>query len=87
MNSTIWPKPRHIWRSVRADKPRSDVTGVRFFTRPLRPRPQFRLAALRAPAHITFRKDGCAMGDAVAVLYGIFVFVLLMLYVRGCEKV
>jgi len=27
------------------------------------------------------------MGDAVAVLYGIFVFVLLILYVKGCEKV
>jgi hypothetical protein len=49
--------------------------------------PYFPFAALRAPAHISLRKDGCAMGDAVAVLYGIFVFVLLMLYVRGCEKV
>jgi len=27
------------------------------------------------------------MGDAVAVFYGIFVFVLLILYVKGCEKV
>jgi hypothetical protein len=32
-------------------------------------------------------KGGCAMGDAVAVIYGIFVFVLLILYVKGCEKV
>jgi len=27
------------------------------------------------------------MGDAVAVIYGIFIFVLLILYVKGCEKV
>jgi len=27
------------------------------------------------------------MGDAVAVIYGIFVFVILILYVTGCEKV
>ncbi len=32
-------------------------------------------------------KGGFAMGDAVAVFYGIFVFVLLILYVKGCEKV
>jgi len=32
-------------------------------------------------------KGWCAMGDAVAVIYGIFVFVLLILYVKGCEKV
>ena len=27
------------------------------------------------------------MGDALTVIYGIFVFVLLILYVKGCEKV
>jgi len=27
------------------------------------------------------------MGDAIAVVYGIFVFVFLILYVAGCEKV
>ena len=32
-------------------------------------------------------KGGYAMGDAVAVIYGIFIFVLLILYVKGCEKV
>ncbi len=32
-------------------------------------------------------KGWCAMGDAVAVIYGVFVFVLLILYVKGCEKV
>jgi len=34
-----------------------------------------------------YSKGRFAMGDAVAIIYGIFVFVLLMLYVRGCEKV
>ncbi len=32
-------------------------------------------------------KGWSAMGDAIAVFYGIFVFVLLILYVKGCEKV
>jgi hypothetical protein len=32
-------------------------------------------------------KGWCAMGDAIAVIYGIFIFVLLILYVKGCEKV
>jgi len=27
------------------------------------------------------------MGDAIAVIYGLFVFVLLILYVSACEKV
>jgi len=27
------------------------------------------------------------MGDAIAVIFGIFVFALLILYVTGCEKV
>jgi len=29
----------------------------------------------------------CAMGDAIAVGFGLFVFVLLIMYVTGCEKV
>jgi hypothetical protein len=33
------------------------------------------------------RERWCFMGDAVAVIYGIFVFVILILYVTGCEKV
>jgi len=27
------------------------------------------------------------MGDAIAVIYGAVIFVLLILYVTGCEKV
>jgi len=27
------------------------------------------------------------MGDGIAVIYGLFVFVLLIAYVTGCEKV
>ena len=34
-----------------------------------------------------YAKGRFAMGDAVAIIYGIFVFVLLILYVKGCEKV
>jgi hypothetical protein len=33
------------------------------------------------------RKGRCSMGDAVAVIYGLFVFVALILYVTACEKV
>jgi hypothetical protein len=69
-----------------SDKTTPDDCSVLFMSS-LCAGPYFPFAALRAPAHISLRKDGCAMGDAVAVLYGIFVFVLLMLYVRGCEKV
>jgi hypothetical protein len=29
----------------------------------------------------------CSMGDAIAVLYGIFIFILLIAYVTGCERV
>jgi hypothetical protein len=32
-------------------------------------------------------KGWCAMGDLIAVVYGFFVFGLLILYVTGCEKV
>jgi len=27
------------------------------------------------------------MGDAIAVIYGVFVFIFLIIYVTGCEKV
>ena len=29
----------------------------------------------------------CSMSDAIDVLYGIFIFVLLIAYVTGCERV
>jgi hypothetical protein len=32
-------------------------------------------------------KGRCSMGDAIAVIYGLFVFILLVAYVTGCEKV
>jgi hypothetical protein len=32
-------------------------------------------------------KGRCAMGDAIAVGFGIVVFVMLIMYVTGCEKV
>jgi hypothetical protein len=55
--------------------------------RSLRWRSFFHVASLCAGAQLTMRKGACAMGDAVAVIYGIFLFVLLILYVKGCEKV
>ncbi len=58
-----------------------------FFTQHLRSTTRFRLAALRAGAQINACKGWCAMGDLVAVVYGFFVFGLLILYVTGCEKV
>ena len=41
---------------------------------------------MRVGAHIP-GKVRCAMGDAVTILYGIFVFALFILYVKGCEKI
>lgn len=37
--------------------------------------------------HCHLPRKATAMGDAAAVLYGIFVFVLLLLYVQACRKV